>query len=386
MTVWKNPQRILCIRPDNMGDLLMSAPAIAALKETFGCHITLLTSSMAKDMASFLPTVDECLVWNVPWVKGTETFDPKKFRDLTLALRERKFDAAVIFTVFSQNPLPTAMLATLAGIPDKLAYCRENPYQLLTHWLPEEEPYRFIRHQVRRDLDQVAAVGAHVSDERITIRATSCEREVAQKLAAAGVEATQRWVIFHPGASEKKREYPTELWIEAGKAIASTLGFQIVITGVSNENALAHEIAAGIGPSARNLAGVFSLEELITLIRQSSLLISVNTGTVHIAAAVRTKVIVLYALTNPQHAPWKAIGKVLPYSVPNDMLSRNAVLGYVQDEYFGGVQCMVWPDDIVEACYELLVENNEPVIEELVDPAQRMTHQGMRNTLNLREP
>lgn len=386
MTVWKNPQRILCIRPDNMGDLLMSAPAIAALKETFGCHITLLTSSMAKDMASFLPTVDECLVWNVPWVKGTETFDPKKFWDLTLALRERKFDAAVIFTVFSQNPLPTAMLATLAGIPDKLAYCRENPYQLLTHWLPEEEPYRFIRHQVRRDLDQVAAVGAHVSDERITIRATSCEREVAQKLAAAGVEATQRWVIFHPGASEKKREYPTELWIEAGKAIASTLGFQIVITGVSNENALAHEIAAGIGPSARNLAGVFSLEELITLIRQSSLLISVNTGTVHIAAAVRTKVIVLYALTNPQHAPWKAIGKVLPYSVPNDMLSRNAVLGYVQDEYFGGVQCMVWPDDIVEACYELLVENNEPVIEELVDPAQRMTHQGMRNTLNLREP
>jgi hypothetical protein len=65
-------------------------------------------------------------------------------------ISEKKFDAAVIFTVYSQNPLPTVMLAYLAGIPKRLAYCRENPYQLLTDWVPDQEPYTLIKHQVRQ--------------------------------------------------------------------------------------------------------------------------------------------------------------------------------------------------------------------------------------------
>ena len=386
MTRWEKPRRILCIRPDNMGDLLMSAPAISALKETFDCEISLLTSSAAKGIASLLPTIDECLVWDVPWVKGNESTDPRELWDLTSALREKKFDAAVIFTVFSQNPLPTAMLPTLAGIPNTLAYCRENPYQLLTHWLPDEEPYTYIQHQVRRDLKLVAAIGAHASNDTITLRIPSRERDVIQKLAAAGVDATRPWVILHPGASERKREYPSPLWIEAGKGIANALGYQMIITGVEKEKELVEEITSGIGPSARNLAGMFSLEELIALIRMSPLLVSVNTGTVHIAAAVGTRLIVLYALTNPQHAPWKAVGKVLPYSVPENMQSKNAVLRYVQDEYFGNVHCSVKPEQIVDACYALLIEKNDRTIPELITPLQREPGQRIRNTLNLRDP
>lgn len=376
MTLWEKPRKILCMRPDNMGDVLMSAPAIAALKETFRCHIALLTSSAGVGIASFLPAVDQCIVWDVPWVKGTGTFDPKKFWRLTAMLREQEFDAAVIFTVFSQNPLPTAMLATLAQIPNRLAYCRENPYQLLTHWVPEEEPYGFIRHQVRRDLDLVAAIGAQTSDENIRLLPTN-EIDVLQKLKAAGVDAGRPWLIFHPGASEKKREYPSQLWIEAGKAVVSRLEHQIIITGVENEKALAEEIATGIGPGAHNLAGVFSLDELIALIRLCPLLISVNTGTVHIAAAVKTKVVVLYALTNPQHAPWRAIGKVLPYSITQDMKSKNAVLRYVHDEYFRGIHRTVEPTDIFDACFELLIERTEPAIEELMIPRPNAKNQGM---------
>lgn len=376
----------MCIRLDNMGDLLMSAPAVAALKETFHCQITLLTSSVAKGIATFLPTVDECIVWDVPWVKGSEAPDPEKFWALTSALRQQNFDAAVIFTVFSQNPLPAAMMATLAGIPCRLAYCRENPYHLLTHWLPDEEPYHFIQHQVRRDLNLVAAVGAHTSDEAIRIRFSDHEEDVRRKLAAAGVHTSKPWIIFHSGASERKREYPSRQWIEAGKAIAYTLGYQIIITGVAKEASLTNEIATGIGHAAHNPAGAFSLEALISLINMSPLLISVNTGPVHVAAAVQTRVIVLYALTNPQHRPWKAIGRVLPYTVPEDARSRNAVLGYVQDAYFENAKCAVKPEDIVDACRALLVENRTPVIEALITPPQREGIQGMRKTLNFREP
>src|SRR5690606_20238236 len=129
---WKNCKRILCVRPDNMGDLLMSAPAIAALKETFQCSITLLTSSVSRQIAARIPAVDDVIVWDMPWVKHT-TRATTDFTQIVDILKQRAFDGAVIFTVFSQNPLPTALVLTLAGIPRRLCYCRENPYHLLSH-------------------------------------------------------------------------------------------------------------------------------------------------------------------------------------------------------------------------------------------------------------
>ena len=85
-------------------------------------------------------------------------------------LRSLGFDAAAIFTVYSQNPLPSAMLCYLAGIPLRLAHCRENPYQLLTDWLPEPEPEQLVRHEVQRQLDLVAAVGCQARDTRLSLR------------------------------------------------------------------------------------------------------------------------------------------------------------------------------------------------------------------------
>ena len=112
----------------------------------------------------------------------------------------------------------------------------------------------------------------------------------------------------------------------------------------------------------------FSLEELITLIQMTPLLVSVNTGTVHIASAVQTPVIVLYALTNPQHAPWKATGTILPFSVPAEMQRRNAVLHYVHETYYAKKNYSVSPDDIFMPCQELLMKQSKPPIEDLVLP------------------
>ena len=148
MTDWSNCRNILCIRPDNMGDLLMSGPAIRAIKASFETKITVLTSSMATAIAALMPEIDEVMVFDVPWVKTQEAANKEAVAQIVSRLAEKKFDAAVIFTVFSQNPLPSAMLAYLAGIPKVLAYCRENPYGLLSDWVPDEEPYALIRHQV----------------------------------------------------------------------------------------------------------------------------------------------------------------------------------------------------------------------------------------------
>jgi lipopolysaccharide heptosyltransferase II len=375
MSPWNSPQKILCIRPDNMGDVLMSSPAIRALKESFNCSITLLTSSMGSSIAGYLPGVDECIVWDAPWVKGTKPLDILEFNHLIQTLKEQRFDAAVIFTVFSQNPLPTAMIASAAEIPNRLAYCRENPYHLLTHWVPDAEPYEYIRHQVRRDLDLVRAIGANTANESIIIKAPLRQAEVMTKLAHSGVDLTKPWLVLHPGVSESKRQYPLEQWIEAGKKITAVIGYQIVITGIENERALAAAISEAIGPNTFNLAGAFSLDELISLIGLTPLLISVNTGTIHIASATQTPVVVLYALTNPQHVPWRCKGVILPFSVPDHMQSRNAVLRYVQETYYKQ-NCSVSPDEILTACQRLLTENDQSVISELALPFEQIREGG----------
>jgi ADP-heptose:LPS heptosyltransferase len=371
MTSWRECKNILCVRPDNMGDLLMSAPAITALKKTFNCSITVLTSSLAKGIAPYIPAIDHVMVWDVPWVKGTEHSGARTCLELVDQLKHKNFDAAVIFTVFSQSPLPTALLLSMANIPNRLAYCRENPYHLLSHWVPEEEPYTRIRHQVKRDLDLVAVIGARTDHDRISIRyPENQEPVVMKKLTEAGVDPSRPWLILHPGVSEAKREYPAGLWIEAAKKIVSDLHHQVLITGVSTERALAEKIRKGIGKEAYALAGALSLEEFIALIKLAPLLISVNTGSIHLAAALQTKVIVLYALTNPQHTPWKSIGRVLPFSVPESLESRNEVLRYVQKRFFNKRIEPVDPATICDTAYDLLVNKKQLIIPELVFPSQ----------------
>ena len=358
MTDWKNCKKILVIRADNMGDLLMSSPAIRALKETFHCHITLLTSAMGNAIAPFIKEIDETITADLPWVKTNHPLDEKDFKILVEKIQELHFDAAVIFTVYSQNPLPAAMLAYLAGIPKRLAYCRENPYHLLTNWKVEKEPYTFIQHQVKRDLQLVNSIGAETEEQEIKINfQEEAKKKVIEKLTEIGVDVNKEWLILHPGVSEKKREYPESGWIQTGKLLRDQLGFQVLITGSAAERSLSRNIKNGIGENAFSLAGIFAIEEFIALVSMAPLVISVNTGTTHIASATQTPVIVLYALTNPQHTPWQVSSTALFFSVKEDLRSKNEVVNYVSQQLMDKTVEPPAPFQIVQEAEKLLVHS-----------------------------
>jgi ADP-heptose:LPS heptosyltransferase len=240
---WHTCKNILCIRPDNMGDLIMSGPAIRALKESFACKITILTSSAAAGIAKLMPEIDDVMIFDAPWVKSNIEPEAKIFNEIIHQINLRQFDGAVIFTVYSQNPLPTVMLAYLSGIPNRLAYCRENPYQLLTDWVPDKEPYTLIKHQVRRDLDLVASIGAKALNEQLALHVNvTLNDQIFQKLSASGVDTEKPWLIFHPGVSELKREYPPEKWISAARQLIKDTGYQILLTGTATEKQLCESI------------------------------------------------------------------------------------------------------------------------------------------------
>jgi lipopolysaccharide heptosyltransferase II len=354
MNTWQNCKKILCIRPDNMGDLLMTTPAIQALKQTFNAHITVLTSSMAAGIARYIPEIDEIISFDVPWVKSNQATPNDAFTAVVEDIKNRQFDAAIIFTVYSQNPLPTVMLAYLANIPLRLAYCRENPYQLLTHWQPDKEPYEFIKHQVRRDLDLVAAVGAYTDNERLSLQIPEAWPQVMQKLQQEGIDLGKPWLIMHPGVSEPKREYPPAQWAEVARLAVQDLGYQVLFTGSGSEIDMAAGIQSLAGENTFNIAGKLSLDEFICLIAHAALVVSVNTGTVHIAAATGTPTVVLYALTNPQHTPWMVPSQVLSYNIPTDARSKNEVIAHVNRYFDQEPSDLPCADDVAAAIKKLL--------------------------------
>jgi ADP-heptose:LPS heptosyltransferase len=344
-----------------MGDLIMTSPAIHALKTTFQCHIAVLTSSMGAAITPSIPDIDETIIFDAPWVKNQSPDPAEAFNGIVQKLREGNYDTAIIFTVYSQNPLPSVMLAYLAGIRVRMAYCRENPYGLLTHWIPEKEPYDLIRHQVRRDLDLVAHLGAVPASEKLTLSVNEdLWPTVHKKLLHCKIEPDKPWVIMHTGVSDNKRQYPMQQWIEAGKALVARTGVQLLLTGTVEERAQALRIRHGIGENCGVCvgAGLFSVPEFITLVSRCPLVISVNTSAVHIAAATGTPVLVLYALTNPQHTPWKVPGTVLYFDVPAHLRSKNEVIRFVYEQFRNEPLPPATPENIVQVASMLL----EPII------------------------
>lgn len=349
---WKDGLRILCVRLDNLGDVLMTTPACRALKTTWPhCHLTLLTSSAGRAIAQLIPELDQVIAADVPWMATNQA--GLSIQQLTDQLRSGRFDAAIIFTVQSQNPLPAAMLCYMAGIPRVLGYCRENPYQLLTDWVPDSEVLVATRHEVDRQLTLVRTIGCQTADQRLSLQIAMTDRQYArQLLATEGLDSYRPWLVVHPGVSEAKRRYPPNGFVQVLSSLIRRHNYQIILTGSQQEHPLTVSIQKQLTGNVLNLAGKLSLPQLCGLIAETPMLLSNNTGPVHIAAAVGTPVVVLYAKTNPQHTPWQVPNRILYFDVPDALRSRNVLLQHFPE--VGGSTAT--PATILQAIEQLAAE------------------------------
>ncbi len=324
---WAAAARVLAVRLDNLGDVLMTTPALAALRESLPqAHLTLLTSHSGAAAAAHLPMLDAVWAHDVPWMRNgraAAAADAPGAAEQALVARlaAGRFDAVVIFTVCTQSALPMALLCRMAGIPRRLAFCRENPYALLTHWQPETDGSveGGMRHEVQRQLDLVASVGLRTSDAglRFTVRAADRD-EAAAQLARVGLDPARPYVVLHPGATADSWRWPAPRFGVVAQAIAQQTGCQVVFAG-GELDAVLVELARGAQTTASpspSLAGRLGLGELAALIEGAQLLVANNSAPAHLAAAVGTPVVELYALTNPQHTPWQVPSRVLSQDVP----------------------------------------------------------------------
>jgi lipopolysaccharide heptosyltransferase II len=340
---WGAVRKLLCVRLDSIGDVLMTTPAIRACRESFDCRITLLTSGAGAAVARLVPEIDAGMVFAAPWMKPVCARADEAMIEL---LKAERFDAAAIFTVYSQSPLPAAYLCYLAGIPLRLAHCRENPYQLLSDWVPDPEPATVIRHEVQRQLDLVASVGARTGNERLSFAVPEAARDTVRAMFPGRARPL---VVLHPGATAASRRYPPEQYARAADLVIEETGCQAVFTGDAGERDLVLGIQASMRRPSVSLVGRLDLAGLGALIERADLLISNNTGPAHIAAAVGTPVVDLYALTNPQHTPWQVQSRVLYHDVP----CRNCYKSVCPQ---GHHDCLrrVAPETVASAAVELL--------------------------------
>lgn len=351
---WEQARRILCVRLDALGDVLMCTPAMRALRDAVpGRCLTLLTSPSGAAALPFIPEVDEAIVHAAPWMKTDIPAGPADLLALASALSARQFDAAVVFTTYTQSALPAATLCWLAGIPLRLAHCRENPYHLLSDWVEDPEPRIMVRHEVQRQLELVYRAGvprqAGASPPlSFALRAADLAA-VRVRLLRLGIDADRPWLLLHPGASAASRRYPAGHWARALALLVHRTGLPVVLTGSAFETGLVEEIRTGSGVAAHSLAGQLSLGELGAALSLAAVALTNNSGPAHVAAAVGTPVVDLYALTNPQHTPWNVRSRVLFQDVPCRFCFKSACPA-------GHHACLegVEPERVVEAALELL--------------------------------
>jgi lipopolysaccharide heptosyltransferase II len=319
LDAWADARRILLIRLDSLGDVILMTPAFHAIKETQpAAQLTLLTSPVGAQVAGLNQDLDEVLVYASPmtdaWLEVPHT--PERELQLVETLRQREFDGAIIFTSYRQSPLPAALLSYLAGIPLRLGATDDGAGSLLTtrHRWPAG-----LFHEVERGLSLVAAAGYHSRDAELVLQVPAAiQRQVRRRLSQSGVDPARPLVVVHPGCSMPARTYPWQRFAAAADLLVQRLGAHVVLTGSREEVPLVERLRAHMAHPAQSWAGQSSLAELAGLIQVADLVVTNNTGPAHIAAAVKTPVVDLFAWTNPpeQWRPWRVPQRLLNRPVP----------------------------------------------------------------------
>jgi ADP-heptose:LPS heptosyltransferase len=296
-------RHVLVARLDNDGDVLLAGPAIRAVAAA-ATRVTLLCGPRGRRAAALLPGVDELIVHRAEWIDpDPQPFDAAPTQRLLRELEALAPDEAIVMTSFHQSPLPLALLLRLAGVPRIGATSVDYPGSLLDvrHRISDDV------HEVERSLALVAAMGHTLppgDDGELRVRRDPAAAEAARAL----VGDRHGYVVVHPGASVSARAWAPRRSAELVAALAAR-GRRVVVTGGPDER----ELTARVAGRALDIGGATDLATLAEVIAGADAIVVGNTGPAHLAAAVGTPVVSLYAPTVPavRWRPWKVAHELL---------------------------------------------------------------------------
>jgi ADP-heptose:LPS heptosyltransferase len=319
---------VLVARQDSAGDVLLAGPAVRAVA-TGAARVTVLCGPRGRAAAELLPGVDAVLCRHAPWIDAEPAPVTRPSMEAFVdELAGLGVDQAVVLTSFHQSPLPLALLLRMAGVATIAATSTDYPGSLLDvrHRVDDD------RHEVERALSLVATLGYRLpagDDGRLAVRRGPAGRgEPDSPGHPLGVPRTppdspghplgvprtppagpSPYVVVHPGASAPARA-PSPGWAAALVEALAAAGRRVVVTGGPGERALTARVA---GRTGTDLGGRVDLAGLAEVLAGADVVVVGNTGPAHLAAAVGTPVVSLFAPVVPA-ARWR------PWAVPHVLL------------------------------------------------------------------
>ncbi len=303
---WHAVRRVLAVRLDNIGDVIMLGPALRTLKANLPrASITLMATPGGSQAAALLPWVDEVMVQRVVWqdISGTWPLDPARELALADAVRARNFDAAIIFTSFTQSPYPPAYVCYLAGVPIRIAQSKEFGGAVVTQWV---RPLPDDAHQVDRSLHLLQSAGFEPAGTGLELQVPAeAQARADALLQAAGLAPGAPFVALAPGASAAARRYDTARFARVAAELAllrhpaTGEPLTVVLLGSEREVSLVEPVASAAPNGGRlvSLAGKTTVPELAGVISRAALVLANNSGPLHMADALGRPMVIMYSGT-----------------------------------------------------------------------------------------
>ncbi|MBI4551202.1 MAG: glycosyltransferase family 9 protein [Candidatus Latescibacteria bacterium] len=280
--------RLLVVRPDRVGDVVLSTPVLRALRRQWPeAYLAMLVRPYSRDVLVANPWLDEILTDEADGSdRGVVGFMRQVGR-----LRTRRFDVALML-------LPTMRIAWmlfLAGIPHRVGVGR-TMYQALTLTRSvSRRRYIPLRHEADYCLDLARAIGVETEDVRPAVFLTEAEREAARSLLRAEGATDRPLIGLHPGNGRNAPNWPPETYGTLADRMAGRWwGATLLVTGSAAEQGLIDRMRTGTTARLVSLAGRLDLRQLMAVIAELDLLVSSSTGPMHLAAALGVPTVSLF--------------------------------------------------------------------------------------------
>lgn len=287
--------KILIVRPDMIGDVVLATPLIKATRDNFpNAHIAMVVSELTKDLVMKNPYLNEVIV-----TKGIGINNLIKDRDIIKSIRKEKFDLAfVLFSAFSCN-----LFVFLSGVTHRVGYGDRGSKFLLTKSLSRADLQLDIVHNIDLNLNLLKAIGGKVAPRQLFVSVyEESEAKALRFFQEYGLGESDTVVLIHPGSRKAYQRWPADNFSSLADRLIDELKVKVVFLS----GPLDGEIVKNVTAKMHNktiIASGFSLKDTVSLIKKCDLYIGHSTGTTHIADALGKTAIMIMGFLKSWDGP-----------------------------------------------------------------------------------
>ncbi|MDP3787057.1 MAG: lipopolysaccharide heptosyltransferase II [Candidatus Omnitrophota bacterium] len=305
-------RRILLIRTDRIGDVLLSTPAIKAVRDAYpNAHIAMMVRPYAGDIVDGNPYLDEVILYDKDG-EHKSIFATLKF---AAGLRKKRFDLAIILHPTNRSNI----IPFLAGIPERVGYDKKGGV-FLTKRLKDVK-HLGEKHEIDYNLDVLRAVGIEAKDRALYMPVKAEDERIIDRFFLLNdLDKKDTIIAIHPGASCPSKRWPAYRFGRVADELIDRHKVKIVIIGGPADIKTVKEAESGMLHRPIVLSEDHSLGEVAAILKRCKMFISNDSGPVHIAVAVGTPVISIFGRLDPGLSParWRPVG-------PNDIVIHKDV-------------------------------------------------------------